>query len=172
MPRSPRQRVRLLAIVAILAVLSGGIGVLALRRAPPPPIVGMVRVTEVQIEPEVSGRVAALPFKAGDRVPAGALVAELSNPELAASVQEAHAAVAPYLGINAVDAITVAQVAIGLLRQQLVPGQMVHGIVTDGGQATNIIPARAEMQYTMRANDAASLRELPAGLVVRGRLLL
>lgn len=74
--------------------------------------------------------------------------------------REAHAAVAPYLGLNAADAITVAQVAIGLLRQQLAPGQMVHGIVTNGGQATNIIPGRADMQYTMRANDAASLREL------------
>jgi amidohydrolase len=74
--------------------------------------------------------------------------------------RESHAAVAPHLGINAADAITVAQVAIGLLRQQLAPGQMTHGIVTDGGQATNIIPARAEMQYTMRANDAESLREL------------
>jgi amidohydrolase len=74
--------------------------------------------------------------------------------------REAHAAVAPYLGLNAADAITVAQVAISLLRQQLAPGQMVHGIVTDGGQATNIIPAHAEMQYTMRANDAASLRQL------------
>ncbi|BBY43813.1 M20 family metallopeptidase [Mycolicibacterium celeriflavum] len=74
--------------------------------------------------------------------------------------REAHAAVAPYLGLNAVDAITVAQVAIGLLRQQMAPGQMAHGIVTDGGQATNVIPARAEMQFTMRANDAASLREL------------
>jgi amidohydrolase len=74
--------------------------------------------------------------------------------------RESHAAVAPHLGINAVDAITVSQVAIGLLRQQLAPGQMTHGIVTDGGQATNIIPGNAEMQYTMRANDAASLREL------------
>lgn len=74
--------------------------------------------------------------------------------------RESHAAVAPHLGINAVDAITVSQVAIGLLRQQLAPGQMTHGIVTDGGQATNIIPGRAEMHYTMRANDAASLREL------------
>ena len=74
--------------------------------------------------------------------------------------RESHAAVAPYLGINAADAITVAQVAIGLLRQQLAPGQMTHGIVTDGGQATNVIPARAEMHYTMRANDAESLREL------------
>ena len=56
--------------------------------------------------------------------------------------RESHAAVAPYLGINAADAVTVAQVAIGLLRQQLAPGQMVHGIVTDGGQATNVIPAQ------------------------------
>ena len=74
--------------------------------------------------------------------------------------REAHAAVAPFLGINAADAITVAQVAIGLLRQHLVPGQMVHGIVTDGGQAANIVPGHAEMQYTMRANDAGSLRGL------------
>ncbi len=56
--------------------------------------------------------------------------------------------------LNAADAITVAQVAIGLLRQQLAPGQMMHGIVTDGGQATNVIPAHAEMHYTMRANDS------------------
>jgi amidohydrolase len=76
--------------------------------------------------------------------------------------REAHAAVAPYLGLNAVDAVTVAQVAIGLLRQQMAPGQMAHGIVTDGGQATNVIPAHAEMQYTMRATDTASLRELEA----------
>jgi amidohydrolase len=84
----------------------------------------------------------------------------LSQVAVGYSGREAHAAVAPYMGINAVDAVTVAQVAIGLLRQQLMPGQMVHGIVTDGGQATNVIPARAEMQYTMRANGAASLREL------------
>lgn len=74
--------------------------------------------------------------------------------------RESHAAVAPYLGVNAGDAVTVAQVAIGLLRQQLMPGQMVHGIVTHGGQATNVIPGRAEMRYTMRATDMAALREL------------
>ncbi len=74
--------------------------------------------------------------------------------------RESHAAVAPYLGINAADAVTVTQVAIGLLRQQLAPGQMMHGIVTDGGQAPNVIPARAEMRYAMRATDSESLREL------------
>lgn len=74
--------------------------------------------------------------------------------------REAHAAVAPYLGVNAGDAVTVAQVALGLLRQQLAPGQMMHGIVTDGGAAPNVIPARAGMRYTMRAPDTTALREL------------
>lgn len=74
--------------------------------------------------------------------------------------RESHAAVAPYLGVNAGDAVTVAQVAVGLLRQQLMPGQMVHGIVTHGGEATNVIPGRAELRYTMRAADMAALRAL------------
>lgn len=74
--------------------------------------------------------------------------------------RESHAAVAPYLGVNAADAVTVAQVSIGLLRQQLAPGQMMHGIVTDGGQASNVIPGLAELRYTMRANNSDSLREL------------
>lgn len=74
--------------------------------------------------------------------------------------RESHAAVAPHLGLNAADAVTVAQVAIGLLRQQLAPGQMVHGIVTHGGHAANVIPARAELHYTMRATHSEALREL------------
>jgi amidohydrolase len=74
--------------------------------------------------------------------------------------REAHASAAPYLGVNAADAATVAQVAIGLLRQQLAPGQQVHGIVTDGGQAANIIPGHTELQFTMRATEASSLADL------------
>ncbi|WP_445161812.1 M20 family metallopeptidase [Mycobacterium sp. Dal123C01] len=74
--------------------------------------------------------------------------------------KESHAAVAPYLGVNAADAITVAQVAIGVLRQQLAPGQLVHGIVTNGGQAVNVIPGHATLQYAMRAAELESLRQL------------
>ncbi|MGO9693712.1 MAG: amidohydrolase [Mycobacterium sp.] len=74
--------------------------------------------------------------------------------------KESHAAVAPHLGINAADAVTVAQVAIGVLRQQLAPGQLVHGIVTNGGQAVNVIPGHATLQYAMRAVESDSLREL------------
>jgi amidohydrolase len=78
--------------------------------------------------------------------------------------REAHASASPYLGVNAADAATVAQVAIGLLRQQLDPGQQVHGIVSDGGQAANVIPGHTELRYTMRATEASSLADLDAKL--------
>ncbi|MGB3483196.1 MAG: M20 family metallopeptidase [Mycobacterium sp.] len=74
--------------------------------------------------------------------------------------RESHAAVAPYLGVNAADAVTVAQVAIGLMRQHLLPGQMMHGIVTDGGKVPNVIPAHAELRYTMRATETSALQAL------------
>ncbi|MEB3368108.1 M20 family metallopeptidase [Saccharopolyspora mangrovi] len=72
----------------------------------------------------------------------------------------AHAAAAPELGRNAADALTVAQVAIGLLRQHLEPQQMVHGIVTEGGAAPNIVPARTAAVYNLRAAEARSLQGL------------
>jgi multidrug resistance efflux pump len=93
MPRKSAKPVRTLLIALVLAGTLAGIATLALGPAAPPPILGMVRTTEIGIEPEVSGRVAALPLRAGDPVSAGAVVAELSNPELAAAVEEAAAAV-------------------------------------------------------------------------------
>jgi amidohydrolase len=71
-----------------------------------------------------------------------------------------HAAAAPYLGINAADAITVAQVAIGLARQHLEPQQMVHGIVTHGGDAPNIVPSSTSAVFYLRAADVDSLQRL------------
>ena len=71
---------------------AGAIATVALRPVAPQPIVGMVRATEVKITPEVSGRIAALPVKRGDRVEAGTVVVELANPELAAAVGQAEAA--------------------------------------------------------------------------------
>ncbi len=74
----------------------------------------------------------------------------------------AHAASAPHKGRNAADALTVAQVAVGLLRQQLEPRQMLHGIVTHGGAAPNIIPASTSALYYLRALDVESLQQLEA----------
>ncbi|MEU4801948.1 M20 family metallopeptidase [Actinosynnema sp. NPDC023587] len=71
-----------------------------------------------------------------------------------------HAAAAPHLGVNAADAITVAQVAIGLARQHLEPGQMVSGIVTRGGTVPNVVPARTTAMFDLRAEDLESLSRL------------
>ncbi|WP_306463216.1 amidohydrolase [Solihabitans fulvus] len=72
----------------------------------------------------------------------------------------AHAAAAPQLGVNAADAITVAQVAIGLARQHLEPNQLVSGIVTRGGTASNIVPDHTTAVFDLRAADFDSLARL------------
>jgi amidohydrolase len=74
--------------------------------------------------------------------------------------KEAHAAAAPWVGINALDALTIASVAIGLLRQQLPPGDLVHGITLEGGSAANIIPARAVGRFMARSETSERLAEL------------
>jgi len=74
--------------------------------------------------------------------------------------KEAHASAEPEQGINAADAITVAQVAIGLLRQHIPASSRVHGIVTDGGSAPNIVPARAQGRWYIRSRTLAELAEL------------
>ncbi len=89
--------------------------------------------------------------------PRSLAIAEL---EVRYAGREAHSASAPHLGLNAADALTVAQVAIGLLRQHLEPRQMVHGIVTAGGAAPNIVPARTAAVYNLRAADHDSLKRL------------
>jgi amidohydrolase len=73
---------------------------------------------------------------------------------------ESHAAAAPERGRNAADATTVAQVSLGLLRQHLRSGQQLHGIVSDGGRAPNIVPGHSELLYYLRARDQRSLDDL------------
>jgi amidohydrolase len=74
--------------------------------------------------------------------------------------RESHAAAAPHLGINAADALVVAQVAIGLLRQHLRATDQVHGFVTHGGDAANIIPAHTAGDWMVRARTLHELLEL------------
>jgi amidohydrolase len=74
--------------------------------------------------------------------------------------REAHASAYPHLGINAADALTVAQVSIGLLRQHLEPTHRVHGIVTDGGDAPNIVPGHTRGAWYVRAATLEQLAEL------------
>jgi amidohydrolase len=74
--------------------------------------------------------------------------------------KEAHAAAFPEMGINAADALTVAQTAIGLLRQHILPTDRIHGIITRGGDAPNVVPARTAARYIVRSQTLAELQRL------------
>jgi amidohydrolase len=72
----------------------------------------------------------------------------------------AHASAAPWQGHNAGDAMTIAQVALGLLRQQLPAGDQIHGIVTDGGEAANVIPSHVTGRFMCRSTSKDGLAAL------------
>jgi amidohydrolase len=74
--------------------------------------------------------------------------------------QAAHAAAFPDRGINAADALVVAEVAIALLRQRLRATDRVHGIVTRGGEAYNVIPDHTTAELMIRAARRERLDEL------------
>jgi amidohydrolase len=74
------------------------------------------------------------------------------------SGKEAHASAAPWEGVNALDAMTIAQVSLGLLRQQLRPGDQVHGVITRGGSAANVIPAAITGRYMVRSRTIDGLQ--------------
>jgi amidohydrolase len=77
----------------------------------------------------------------------------------------AHAAAYPERGINALDGVIALFVAIGLLRQQLPGGARIHGIVSDGGKAPNVIPERAAAKIWVRALEDAVLEDAATRLL-------
>lgn len=63
----------------------------------------------------------------------------------------AHASADPWDGINALDAVIQTFNAISMLRQQVRPDARIHGIITNGGVAPNIIPEAASAVFYVRA---------------------
>jgi len=76
--------------------------------------------------------------------------------------REAHAAAQPERGINALEAMIIAFNAINSLRQHILGTARVHGVITDGGEAPNIVPGRSAASFLVRAEDDAYLEELKA----------
>jgi amidohydrolase len=85
--------------------------------------------------------------------------------ELVYHGRAAHAAAYPERGINALDGVIALFVAVGLLRQQLPRAARIHGIVSDGGKAPNVIPERAAARIWVRALDEAVLDDAAARLL-------
>jgi len=149
------------------AAVGAGIGLAAVREHLP----GRALVLGTPAEEGGGGKVIMLQRGAFEGIdaammfhPAGYTLAE--RPSLASHRlslkfvgKAAHAAAAPHEGINALDALIQTFAAIGLLRQQLRDDTRIHGIITYGGAAPNIIPDRAEAQFSVRAADSAYARK-------------
>jgi amidohydrolase len=71
-----------------------------------------------------------------------------------------HASVAPEQGLNALDAVVTAYQAVAQLRQHIRRDARLHGIITDGGAAANIVPERAAATFYIRAQQPKYLQEL------------
>ncbi|WP_020061100.1 M20 family metallopeptidase [Bacillus sp. 123MFChir2] len=74
--------------------------------------------------------------------------------------KSAHAAASPEAGINALDAVLQLFNSINALRQQLPTDVRIHGIITDGGKAPNIIPNYASARFFIRAKTRERCTEI------------
>jgi amidohydrolase len=71
-----------------------------------------------------------------------------------------HAAARPERGINALEAMILSFNGVDALRQHINAKARVHGVITDGGQAANVVPAHSAGNFLVRAGDETYLEEL------------
>jgi amidohydrolase len=74
--------------------------------------------------------------------------------------RSAHASAMPHLGKNALDGLLLAYQGLSNLRQHIQHTERIHGIVTEGGLAPNIVPERAAGEFYVRAKDEIDLAAL------------
>ena len=74
--------------------------------------------------------------------------------------RSAHASAMPHAGLNALDALVTAYQAIAQLRQHIKNSERIHGIITKGGNAPNIVPDETEGFFYVRAANAEELAPL------------
>jgi amidohydrolase len=86
----------------------------------------------------------------------------ISEVEVTYHGRAAHAAAMPYRGLNALDAVVTAYQTVAQLRQHIKHTERIHGIITDGGLAANIVPEKAGCRFYVRAADVHELAKLKA----------
>ena len=81
--------------------------------------------------------------------------------------ESAHAAIAPHDGVNALNAVIGLFNGIDAMRQHVTDDVRMHGVITDGGAAPNIVPDFAAANFMLRARDGVYLRDVVAERVRR-----
>jgi amidohydrolase len=156
----------------IIAAMSVGAGIAAARVADDVGLTVSVIGTPAEEVGDSGGKILLLERGAFKGVHAAMMVHPapvdvVEFPIIAASMfevrytgKEAHASAFPERGVNAADALTIAQTAIGLLRQHIRSSDRIHGIITKGGDAPNVIPAHTAAKYMVRAKTLDDLDEI------------
>jgi len=154
----------------VIGVASAGAGA-ALARAVGPEA-GAVVVTGTPAEEAGGGKVFLAKqglFRGLDAVmmfhPAGETRAEvnflaLNELRFHFTGRAAHASASPERGINALDAVLATFQAVAALRQHIPPEDRVHGVITEGGEAPNIVPARASAWFYVRSTTPGGVKAL------------
>jgi HlyD family secretion protein len=156
------RRAKLAAIVAIAIGLAAGVLIYSLRNSgSAATIVGIVRATEVRVEPEVDGQLVSIAVKKGNQVRAGDVVARLSAIELTAQADQARAALASatasrnnvYAGVRQEQTVSLkAEIAKASARLEYVQAQLTR--------SSTLARQSFETQQALdqAENDAASAR--------------
>jgi amidohydrolase len=95
-----------------------------------------------------------------DRTCTGGELLAVDALELQYHGRASHAATNPEDGVSALDAAMLTMHAIEMLREHVRSDVRIHGVVTDGGQAPNVVPERAALRYYVRALDRPYLERV------------
>jgi amidohydrolase len=79
----------------------------------------------------------------------------------------AHAAAMPHEGINALNGVIHLFSGIDSLRQHLREDTRIHGVITDGGMAPNVVPEYAAANFMLRCRDRDYLSDVIVGRVLK-----
>jgi len=141
------------------SILGAAIGLSKLKNLPP----CTIEVIGTPAEETTSGKIPmakqgyfdhldiALMMHGGDRTTVDGRSLAIDNFEFVFEGKGSHAAVAPEKGISALDGVLMTFNGMEYLREHVRSDVRIHGIITDGGKAANIVPERAAASFSVRA---------------------
>ena len=126
---------------------------------------GKIRLLEAGVFDGVDAAISSHPFSNRTIIPASAPVGESWSLAMVGyrymyHGKAAHAAAAPEAGINALNAVIHLFTGIDALRQHLQDDVRIHGVITDGGTAPNVVPEFAAANFMLRSRDGRYLSDV------------
>ena len=131
---------------------------------------GKIRLLEAGVFDGVDATISSHPFSNRTMIPTTAPAGESWSLAMVGyrymfHGKAAHAAAAPEAGINALNAVIHLFTGIDALRQHLRDDVRIHGIITDGGLAPNVVPEFAAANFMLRCRDRRYLSDVVVGKV-------